>query len=322
MRFDVRPYSKAKSKKHTQTTYVLCAVEDISLALEDTGLTLQSMSASRYADPFIETVREWEATLALVSNVLHVWTDTQQRWMYLMSIFGGSDDIRTQLPEEAERFDNIDTDIRKLMTETVKTKFILDICKSEGRVDKLESLRRDLEICQKSLSQYLDTKRDAFPRFFFISDEELLSILGASDPTLIQEHMLKLFDNCAKLLFSTDQKSVMGVSSAEGESFKFKSPVTIQGPVESWMSAVEEEMRSTLRAMSKYGIARYMTCDREDWIKEQLGMITLVGSQIWWTWEVQNVFKAIREETNSPCASTAKGSLRNWRFSRRWFEEN
>ena len=47
--------------------------------------------------------------------------------------------------------------------------------------------------------------------------------------------------------------------------------------------------------MSKYGIARYMTCDREDWIKEQLGMITLVGSQIWWTWEVQNVFKAIRE---------------------------
>ena len=295
MRFDVRPYSKAKSKKHTQTTYVLCAVEDISLALEDTGLTLQSMSASRYADPFIETVREWEATLALVSNVLHVWTDTQQRWMYLMSIFGGSDDIRTQLPEEAERFDNIDTDIRKLMTETVKTKFILDICKSEGRVDKLESLRRDLEICQKSLSQYLDTKRDAFPRFFFISDEELLSILGASDPTLIQEHMLKLFDNCAKLLFSTDQKSVMGVSSAEGESFKFKSPVTIQGPVESWMSAVEEEMRSTLRAMSKYGIARYMTCDREDWIKEQLGMITLVGSQIWWTWEVQNVFKAIRE---------------------------
>lgn len=52
-------------------------------------------------------------------------------------------------------------------------------------------------MCQKSLSEYLDTKRCAFPRFYFISDDELLAILGTSDPTSVQEHMLKLFDNCA-----------------------------------------------------------------------------------------------------------------------------
>ena len=293
MRFDLKPYSKGK-RGTSQPTHVLCAVEEITLALEDTSLTLQSMSASRHSDPLIEKVRDWEETLALVGNVLQVWTDTQQRWMYLLSIFGGSDDIRTQLPEEADRFDTVDTEIRKLMTETVKKKFILDMCKSEGRLEMLKSLRVELEVCQKSLSQYLDTKRDAFPRFFFISDEELLSILGASDPTTIQEHMLKLFDNCAKLTFTSDKASVVGMTSAEGESFKFKSPVKVHGPVEGWMLAVEEEMRATLRAMCKYGVAQYMTCDREEWIKEQLGMITLVGSQIWWTWEVQNVFKAIR----------------------------
>lgn len=37
----------------------------------------------------------------------------------------------------------------------------------------------------------------AFLRFYFISDDELLAILGTSDPTSVQEHMLKLFDNSA-----------------------------------------------------------------------------------------------------------------------------
>ena len=49
-----------------------------------------------------------------------------------------------------------------------------------------------LEKCQKALTDYLDSKRAAFPRFFFVSDDELLSILGSSEPTCVQEHMIKV----------------------------------------------------------------------------------------------------------------------------------
>ena len=52
-------------------------------------------------------------------------------------------------------------------------------------------------------------------RFYFVSDDELLSVLGSSDPTSIQEHSLKLFDNCGSLKFARGNKVITGMISSE-----------------------------------------------------------------------------------------------------------
>lgn len=41
-----------------------------------------------------------------------------------------------------------------------------------------------------------------FPRFYFISDDDLLSILGNSDVDSITPHLMKLFDNCKRFISS------------------------------------------------------------------------------------------------------------------------
>lgn len=61
-------------------------------------------------------------------------------------------------------------------------------------------MNKKLENIQKSLESYLETKRGVFPRFYFISNDDLLEILGQSKtPNAVQPHLKKLFDNIRTL---------------------------------------------------------------------------------------------------------------------------
>ena len=88
---------------------------------------------------------------------------------------------------------------------------------------KLKYLVKQLEACQKSLSEYLDAKRNAFPRFYFISDDELLSILGSQSADAVQNHIPKMFDNIESLQLQSSggKMSIIGLISTEKENLQF-----------------------------------------------------------------------------------------------------
>lgn len=66
--------------------------------------------------------------------------------------------------------------------------------------NKLNSMVDNLDGILRALEKYLETKRQLFPRFYFISNDDLLEILGNSKkPQLIQVHLKKLFDNVNKI---------------------------------------------------------------------------------------------------------------------------
>ena len=115
------------------------------------------------------------------------------------------------------------------MNVTVKNPNIVEACTTDNRLQTLSSLSDRLDQSQKSLSDYLNTKRSLFPRFFFISDDELLSVLGSSDPTSIEVHLLKLFDNVKSMYFARGGKIIEGMSSVEKEGFNFKTNSLVEG---------------------------------------------------------------------------------------------
>jgi len=81
-----------------------------------------------------------------------------------IQIYKQRNQARSVLMQEAKRFDGIDKSWKKIMQDTAKNPNVLEACSVEGRLDTLRMLSEQLETCQKSLSEYLDTKRCAFPR--------------------------------------------------------------------------------------------------------------------------------------------------------------
>ena len=63
------------------------------------------------------------------------------------------------------------------MAEAVKTPNIVKACNKQGLYEELEDIQSRLSVCEKALAVYLETKRLAFPRFYFISSADLLDIL-------------------------------------------------------------------------------------------------------------------------------------------------
>ncbi|XP_077995609.1 dynein axonemal heavy chain 10-like isoform X2 [Glandiceps talaboti] len=304
MKFQVQKYMKGTQERG----FILGSVDEVLQILDDNAMNLQSMSASRFIGPFLTNVQNWEKSLSLIAEVLEIWMVVQRKWMYLESIFIGGD-IRSQLPEEAKKFDTIDKVFKKIMQETHKNPKIKDATHEPNRLQDLENISAGLEKCQKSLNDYLDSKRNAFPRFFFISDDELLSILGSSDPTCVQEHMIKMYDNIAALRFeessSSSELNAAAMISAEGEVMDFKQKVPAEGRVEDWMTNVLNEMRRTNRLITKEAIFKYCeTTQRVEWMNLYQGMIVLAGNQVWWTWEVEDVFRKFKKGD--------KGAMKNY----------
>lgn len=67
-------------------------------------------------------------------------------------------------------------------------------------LDKLSEMSTKMEEIQKALDMYLETKRQIFPRFYFLSNDDVLEILGQSqNPATMQPHLKKCFDNIKSL---------------------------------------------------------------------------------------------------------------------------
>uniref|UniRef100_A0A7N6FAT7 Dynein heavy chain 9, axonemal n=1 Tax=Anabas testudineus TaxID=64144 RepID=A0A7N6FAT7_ANATE len=294
MQFQYEPH-------HRTHVPLLRTDEELIETLEDNQVQLQNLMSSKYIAHFLDEVSLWQSKLSVADSVISIWFEVQRTWTHLESIFIGSEDIRSQLPEDSRRFEGIDADFKELANAMHQTTNVVEATNKPGLFGKLEDIQSRLSLCEKALAEYLDTKRLAFPRFYFISSADLLDILSnGTNPHQVQKHLSKLFDNMAKMRFEADGegnpcKTGLGMYSKEEEYVPFNQPCDCTGQVEVWLNRVLDTMRSTVRHEMTEAVMAYEDKPREQWLFDYPAQVALTCTQIWWTSDVGIAFARLEE---------------------------
>ncbi|NWV36400.1 DYH1 protein, partial [Grantiella picta] len=272
-------------------TYILKSTDDISQLLDDHIVLVQSMSFSPFKKPFEERMNLWESKLKMTQDVLEEWLNCQRAWLYLEPIFS-SEDIKRQLPIESQRYNTVDKDWRHIMKKANANPEVISLCPDPELLEKLQKSNQLLELVQKGLSEYLETKRAAFPRFYFLSDDELLEILSQTkDPTAVQPHLHKCFENIAQLKFQEDLQ-ITHMYSSDREEVQLFTPIYPSENVEDWLLEVEKSMKASVRDNIERSVGVYPETPRTAWVLQWPGQVVIAGCQIFWTKEVSEALEA------------------------------
>jgi dynein heavy chain len=292
---DWRPLEFTAIECPGKDSYILAgeAVELIQAALDDHVIKAQTMKGSPFAKFMLDDIIAWENTLLKTQDNLDLWLKVQSAWMYLEPVFS-SEDIINQMPVEGQKFKEVNIAWHELMNKIHANPAALQVIEIEDLGQTLKAASIKLERVQRGLNDYLESKRALFPRFYFLSNEELLEILSETkEPLRVQPHLKKCFEGIARLKFD-DEKKIHGMYSVENELVQFVrviDPIASKGQVEDWLVQVEDVMLRSVRDRIEKAHQDYTKTVREEWVIKWQGQAVLAIACTYWTVQAEEAMK-------------------------------
>ncbi|KAJ1566153.1 Dynein heavy chain 2, axonemal [Nowakowskiella sp. JEL0078] len=221
--------------------------------IESDLLTIGILSSTAYVENFRGDLENLENTLQTAHNVLKEW-EAMQPLIISVTGFFDTEEVRLQLSSESRKYQTIEYAYRTLMVRTTKIIRLSIICESVPELTtQLSEMRIGLQKVIEDVQGWLDNKRIAFPRLFFVADDELLELVSFSkELSTVNKQIHKYFHfkelNCVTDPTDLSNYKIVGIKGNDGELLKFRNPVSTKGQsVEIWLSKLENEMRSSLK---------------------------------------------------------------------------
>jgi dynein heavy chain len=248
-----------------------------------------------------------------IQEVLEIWIKVQGMYVYLEPILT-FDDINKSLTSESQKFQIVNGIWNENISKLEANPLVLNVYNIPGLLDSLKESLTIMEQIQKALEHHLEVKRIEFPRFFFLSNDELISTLAeARDPVHVQHHLQKCFEGVNSLIFGTKDSEITGVRSKEREEIKFSDKINTKdykSNIEKWLLRVDEYIKKALirifdacltdlRALKKNRKENLCTSSQEkkkEWIFKYPCQAILCLSSLHWTAQVEEGFSRLTSD--------------------------
>jgi dynein heavy chain len=234
--------------------------DKLFLDIDDKLITLSNIMASK----FVENIRSKVETLIKQFKYLQELFDEmvlhEANWMYLEPLLSNSSYSAKSLTKETKEFTTCDITwrrIAKTIRDNPTLKKISDDMLSGFYIRTLVKNNSSFEQIKKLLEDYIERKRVFFPRFYFLSNEEILDLLSkAKTLKALEPYLSKLFEQVREFVY--DKEQPCGVVNTSGDQLIFKQfSLRPQAEVEEVVKAVEEQIKKNISSLIKTTLPKY-----------------------------------------------------------------
>lgn len=208
---------------------LLARASELKLLLEG------AKSASGY-ERFSARASRCETALYELEERMKILGLLQRKWIYLEPVYGSG-----AAPNDSGRWSRADKEFRYLMSEVAKDPRVPSLRRLP--MPALINLKDLLDRCQRSLDEFLEEKRSAYPRLYFLSDEDLLELISGSSSG-IDSHLPKLYQGIGSI--KCKDGNLKAIVSPELEILNLPNSIDTSEPLPTWLSNLETEIKSCL----------------------------------------------------------------------------
>ncbi|EDV26240.1 uncharacterized protein TRIADDRAFT_54030 [Trichoplax adhaerens] len=258
---------------------VLMGVEELKVQLEDHQITLRGMLVSSHLADLRYQVEAWSTMLQQLNEIIDSWSNCQQKWLLLYNVFQRKR-IKTDLSKQYQEFEKINSGYKDFLRSVVENPKVLNL------VNRRRSQKAHKDVHGENLLQllfnYSDTQdqiikhlyflleeaRNEFPRFYFISNHQLLDIMSYADnpsalaqfvnhcfpgilslKLILPEQTISVMRNTTNEINAAFNAHLLQVSALEGnldEVVELTTRIKAESQPHKWFAAVETGMKESL----------------------------------------------------------------------------
>ena len=311
---------------------IIGSIDDILSEIFDAQIILRKMLHIPYVYRIKQNIINLSNKLENVSNILEEWYIFQRNWMILNPIFTEKkleskststsyevqEPIKKILPQTANKFKAVKHRWLSFVNNIAyDNSNLFHICSFPSLLEILKENNRSNELILETLYQYIDKKREYIPRFYFLSNDEVLTLISTNDFSTFNNEIVKVFMQIKSLDYKhieSKERStfadvqnfssikvfgLIGKRNHKNNLLPFEKPVQCLGAIEQWLNQIIDEMKVSFKENLLTSLKKFSQVSILQWMSDFNLNIIIIALNIIFTNEFQECFNNFENDIHS-----------------------